>query len=581
MMLRRVIGGVLLSLMLLGTMPALAAGPLDLVPENASIVLRLKTPEQTIVKVGNYVNNGVPGVGFLIQGQAPAMGVLISNPTLGGVDLKQDWYVATFVQKNAQPQVVFIIPTTDDKALEEAVGENFSFVTHDKWVAYSQDEAAIELVKACKEGKSKSIGAGLDKRATDLCENSEVSAYLNLVQLREIYAEEFEEADEKLNEGIEAIKNLTAGAAAQNPGMNLDAVWDFYGKIGHALIQGARDSQSFTIGVQVTDQNLALEELFLVKKGTKSDLLLQKNEPDELRVLTKLPQDQLGYFALHGDAKGMIKSAMELASSMFGENDDAKAKVEKFSAEMKDLKYGSIGGAFGLAAPSPEGVIAGIIVTEVTPAAKMLKLSREMSSGYKLEIPGIKQEITVKEGAEKIGDASVDLIKVKQEISEEADPLQIQKHVMEIVYGKDGVTQRLTTVNDHVVQTVGGGSDLMKTAIDSVKQPSSASSSPVTASRTRQLGKANLIGMIDIPNFAVKAMLIANDVAGKDDIPPLPIPLPVNQLKGLKIAPNFVTFAVGTEPEGLRMRTEVPAATVMGFYKIFQTMQAAQRQPRQ
>ena len=120
MKLRRVIGGMLLSLVLLRAVPAQAEGPLDLVPESASVILRLKSPEQTIVKVGNYVNAGIPGVGFLIQGQAPALGVLISNPTLGGVDLKQDWYVATFMQKNAQPQVVFVIPTTDDKALTEA-----------------------------------------------------------------------------------------------------------------------------------------------------------------------------------------------------------------------------------------------------------------------------------------------------------------------------------------------------------------------------------------------------------------------------------------------------------------------------
>lgn len=581
MKLRRFIGGMLLSLVLLRAVPAQAEGPLDLVPESASVILRLKSPEQTIVKVGNYVNAGIPGVGFLIQGQAPALGVLISNPTLGGVDLKQDWYVATFMQKNAQPQVVFVIPTTDDKALTEAVGNNFSFVTHDKWIAYSEDNAAIELVKACKEGKSKSIGSVFDKRASGLADSSELSAYVNLTQLREIYSEEFENADKQVDDALEGIKALTAGAAAQNPGMNLDAVWEFYGKLGHALIQGARDANSFTIGMQVSNDSLAIEELFLVKQGTKSDLLLQKNQPDELKVLNKLPQDRLGYFAVHGDTKGMIKWALDLASSMFGENAEAKAKVEKFSAELKDLKYGSIGGSFGLSAPGPEGIVSGIIVSEVTPAAKMLKLSREMSAGYKLEVPGLKQEITVKEGAEKIGDSSIDVINVKQEMSKDLDPLEIQKQVMELMYGKDGVTQRMTTVNDHVVQTVGGGSDLMKTAIEALKNAGSTTSSPVVTSRARQLPKANLIGMVDLPNFAVQAIIIASEVAGKGDVPPLPIPLPAAQLKNLKIAPNFVTFAVGTEAEGLRMRTEVPALTLQGFFKIYQAMQAAQRQPQQ
>jgi hypothetical protein len=70
---------------------AQAAGPLDLIPADVTAVIRLKSPEATIGKVGNFANAVQPGLGFMVQGQAPGLGVVISNPTLGGVDLKQDW----------------------------------------------------------------------------------------------------------------------------------------------------------------------------------------------------------------------------------------------------------------------------------------------------------------------------------------------------------------------------------------------------------------------------------------------------------------------------------------------------------
>ena len=128
---------------------AQAAGPLDLIPADVTAVIRLKSPEATIGKVGNFANAVQPGLGFMVQGQAPGLGVVISNPTLGGVDLKQDWYVAVFAVKGAEPSVVFIIPATDVKALQGGVGDSFTFASKDSWVAYSQDEAVMELVEEC------------------------------------------------------------------------------------------------------------------------------------------------------------------------------------------------------------------------------------------------------------------------------------------------------------------------------------------------------------------------------------------------------------------------------------------------
>ena len=93
------IAAVAIGLALVSQLSAHAAGPLDLIPADATAVIRLKSPEATIGKVGNFANAVQPGLGFMVQGQAPGLGAVISNPTLGGVDLKQDWYVAVSPSK--------------------------------------------------------------------------------------------------------------------------------------------------------------------------------------------------------------------------------------------------------------------------------------------------------------------------------------------------------------------------------------------------------------------------------------------------------------------------------------------------
>ena len=131
-----------LGFMLTAQFSVQAAGPLDLIPADATAVVRLKSPEATIGKVGNFANAIQPGLGFMVQGQAPGLGAL-SSPIrhLGGVDLKQDWYVAIFAVKGAEPSVVFVVPATDVKALQGGVDDSFTFASKDSWVAYSKDEA--------------------------------------------------------------------------------------------------------------------------------------------------------------------------------------------------------------------------------------------------------------------------------------------------------------------------------------------------------------------------------------------------------------------------------------------------------
>jgi hypothetical protein len=75
---------VALGLVLVTGLSAQAEGPLDLIPANATAVVRLKSPESTIGKVGNFANAVQPGLGFMVQGQAPGLGVAFSGRSRDG-----------------------------------------------------------------------------------------------------------------------------------------------------------------------------------------------------------------------------------------------------------------------------------------------------------------------------------------------------------------------------------------------------------------------------------------------------------------------------------------------------------------
>lgn len=577
--LRRFIGGALAGMLLFGNTFVFAAGPLDLIPQDAAIVGKLKAPQTTLEKVGGFVNAGAPGFGFFVLGQANQLGALISNTTLGGVDLKEDWYFAAFIEKNAAPSVVFIVPATDEKDLKEAVGNNFTFVTSDKWVAYSEDAAAAELIKACKDGKSKSITTGIDKRANSLVGDSDLSVYVNIAKLRGTYAEELEKADKQLDDAIEGLKALTAGAA-KTPGMNLDAIWGMYGKLGHDIVQGARDSESFSLGIKATNEAITIDELLVVAKDSGTDKFLQSHPTSDLALVAKQPQGQVAYFGAHGNAAGLMKWGLDTSSSFFGENSELKKNMETVQKELAEVKFGAFAGSMGLTAPGDEGIVSVVMVAEANPGTKMRDIGRKNTTSLKFEVPGVKQDIKLKQDAEKVGDIGVDLYTIKQEYDDSLPGADAQKQIVEVAYGKNGITQRVAATKDHYLQTIGGGADGMKAAITALQAAPVSTPTAVGKSRARQLEKANLLIMVDLPNLALKGLKIADELASSGKVPPLPVPLPVEQLKNVKVDSSFITFAAGTEPQGARLRTEVPSSTVAGFFKLFQAANTAGRAPR-
>lgn len=562
---RAVTAGVLAVATLFSAAQANAEGGLDLIPADAAIVIRLKAPEATIAKVGNFANQIQPGLGFFVQGQAPALGVAISNPTLGGVDLKNDWYVAAFPKKDGEPDVVFVVPATDSDAMQEAVGAGFTYAVKGSWVAYSMNPDATKKAQAVIDGDSKALDLG--RRAGNVFKANDISIFVNISDLTASYKDELDKAEAELERGIAQIED---GQQGLPPGMNAKAIQDVVRTLGKGVLQAIRDADAAAAGIAFTDEALTIDELLLVKSGSDSSKFLASNPANDMRLLGKLPQNELGYVAINMNMGALTKWGLSMAAAVFDGNEDVKNQLDSVSAKLADVEFGTIATGFGLNADAESGILKSISVTEAKPASKIRELMREMSKLGGLSAPGVKQEITVEEEAETYGDLKADLVKVKQEFSPEADPLGINQQMMDLFYGKEGAVQRVVTTDEMIVQTAGGGQATMKEALASLK--GEGQTGALNEGRKLALPKSNLVAMIDLPNFLVKG------AAAVAKTGMLPIPLPAEQIAEIKIPASYLVISVGTEVDGLRARTALPVKMFKGFMEIQKFVQQMQQQ---
>ena len=149
-MARRALGWALVLVVAWTVRPAVAqtASPLKAIPSDVAVVVRVKGFQGTLNKIASLADAIQPGTGQTVKFGGAAVGGLLKNPTLEGVDQAGDFYVAVFVEKGEAPGMVFMVPGKDLAAMEEALGDDVTFVKGDKHGIYSDDE---ELATSFKD----------------------------------------------------------------------------------------------------------------------------------------------------------------------------------------------------------------------------------------------------------------------------------------------------------------------------------------------------------------------------------------------------------------------------------------------
>jgi len=545
-----------------------ADDPIDAIPDSAGAVMHFKVPRTTIRKASNLANLLDKSYGPKLTAMSKQLGLLIANPRGRGVDPKRDWWIVVFPNPEGPTAIVYGIPAKQLDAMEQAIGKGYLFIRHGKWLFYTQDAAAAKTIRGRIAGRGKSIAANMDTSSRQLLTRGDVSVYVNVRRLTEIYKIEIDTASQEFETALDELAKASSGGSAGN----LKPAFKMYAKMFRGVLQGLKDTHSFTAAVTVNNKGIAIEEYCHVTPLSATDKFLQANQPSEMSVMAKLPDDKLIYWGMHGNLAGMSQWAMNYSSGMFSGNPTDATAMKKVMAEYAKLKIGTIAGAFSLGSLD-EGLIRTIGVTEVTPVEKMRALTRQVIKAMSnLNTGGVKQTIDLKPDAEKYGKYSADVMVTKIEAPAGPGPGgAMAEQMIEKMFGPEGITTRAVYLKGMAVQTLGGGKAAMEEALASLNGTGRSGSSPgssgnaakIMRSARSRLGKtSNLTLLIDLPGLIAEGVKMASAAA---PLPFLPAPAEIDKL-GIKR--SFLGFSLTTEPAGLRMKTFVPLAQIEGISKI-------------
>jgi hypothetical protein len=564
---------------LLDGMPVVAAdNPLETIPDNVGLVIRWQQPTETVKKAVDFVTSVDPKFGALVQPLRLAIGVVVSNPELGGVDKRRDWYAAVFPVAEGDPSVLFAVPATDVNAMKETIIGQFTFVVYKDWLLYTEDEALAKRIQSRIDGKQKSINMMIDEKSAAVMDRGELSIFLNVRQLRETYKQQLEEGRNEIDAQMAQMQNF----AGPTPGMNLQAMFKVYANVFHGMLQTLEDTESVAASLRVTKEGVGLEALVRLTANSPTDKILKANKSSEMKRLDRLPPGSHVYLGASGDIKQLINWGMKFSSTMYANNADVAAAVDKATRQMSKLEFGAYLMSFGLA-DTDDGVIRMAAVTEVKPAETMRDISRKLTrSMAKLDVGFVKQEIELTADAEKYGKNSADLVVTRQEIDPQFDPLGMQKQFQRTLYGEEGQVQRIVYLTDVVAQTTGGGRASMEKLLKALAASEPGNSAvnngggkAFAAARSRLSKRANIVAMADLPAIAADFVQILLQASQ------FPIPIDVDGLKKeLGDERSYVGLSLAGESPALRIKLHVPLRQAQSMTKLVRTIQQFIAQPQ-
>ncbi|MBW3542436.1 MAG: hypothetical protein KY476_19395 [Planctomycetes bacterium] len=543
-----------------------AETPLAAIPDDASLVVRLKSPEATAKTVVDLVKAVDADLGRGLELARPALGLVISNPSLAGVDRKRDWWVAVFARTEQEPAIVFAIPATDKAAIREALPATFSVLDHDAWVVYSEDAAVLDRVKARLAGDGASLEKVLSGALLEQFNAGELSLFVNVPQLVATYRTQLDALVEQIHAGLNQLEDFSG--AQQD--VSLGPIVAMYRTMVEGALQALQDARGLAASVDFEDGGVSIGETLLAKEDSKTAAFLNRHAPSELKLVGQLPPGQVGYFGLAGYLEGLIAWGSQMEVKMYGGSAEAEKAVRELIAGYKELKLGDLASSLELG-DFESGAVRGVTVTEIQPVEKLKELTRSTVTRIgNVDTPSLQQRTELKPAAESYGDYGADITHVTQKLADDGNPFGGQQ-MMELLFGAEGMTTRTIYMPDRVLQTLGGGRPLAERAVESLAdEGKSAVTQPAwTATRNHLAERANLLVMID------GARLIA-DFLRLISVGGIPLPIDAQALERLELERSYTGVSVTTGNGSLAVKSWIPVEQAQNVARVIRAIQESQ-----
>jgi hypothetical protein len=342
-------------------------------------------------------------------------------------------------------------------------------------------------------------------------------------------------------------------------------------KLIEGLMNAVDDTRLIAKHISITDQALTVEALATIESGSESAKFLAAQSPSGLPLLEKLPRGRLLYYDLAGDFSRLVASSVRTTVAAYPMNEKLQMAVK----ELEAVQFQEIAGAFGLG-DLEGGAVRGVSLSKVDRPEDYRGLVRRMVEAMgTIDNGTFQQEMSVKPDAETVEGVKVDLVTVSFKPGKDAPAAASGREVMEIMFGKDGMTQRIGVVDGIFVQAIGDAS-VMTTAIKAIgatEPESDAAAKALTKTREQLEGEANVVVLTDLPRVLGGALQVA--IESKR----LPLPIDAEAIEKINLAPSYAGMAVVAENDAARFRGLIPAEQVRGFIELVNVLQKAAPKP--
>jgi hypothetical protein len=524
--------------------------------------VRLRAPKETIGKAANLVDAVQPGFGAQVRSMSRSMGLVISNPTMAGVDDAKDWFMAVYPAGNDEPGVVYMIPARDVAKMKAALAEDVKFFEHGGYGVYTNNERAAEITAAHVKEKGAGIAAAMDSECTKSFGAGDISVFVNVPGLLKTYASDFEKLQTRAREAIDKMD-----ADDLPPGIDGTLIKSILKPIFADVVNGISGVNGIVMNITVSRAGIGSETLVRVKEGSPADKFLARHAGSALPALNTLPAGNSFYYGARIDftsLAGLVDKVVGAVKEGDIENEEVKKMVTSLKAvmaEARGLKLGDMVAA-GKVAQSDEGMMSSVSYMESPDARKWGELSRKIAalSGEISQGP-VKQKFDFKPAAEKVEGVDVDVTTMKMEAEGDGPEVEIIGRFSRLLYGENGMVSRTAVLKDRIVQTQGGGSEAMAAAIKAAGS-SSTKNVAVEKARANMVEKPNFIVLFDLPGFVASLGRIASTI---DE---LPVKIDPETIDALNLTESYIGWSIGTEKQGLRSRAFIPVEQAQGIQKL-------------
>lgn len=541
--------------------------PLSAFASDADVVIRLKAPQQTIERAAAMAATADETIAMQIRQNSLIIGALISNPALAGVDQAQDWLVVVHARPEADPAVIFCIPATDAAAMQAAVSKKMKSFARDGWVFYSEDADAIAGLQKAPLTSTTSIASKIDGEAKAVFDRGDISIFLNVDHLSEVYKEQLEDGSSNLAKQL----NRQAGVLNMVPGADVGSVLNGGAAAGRELV---KDTRAFTTAIVFNRTGLNFETLGQFKDGSKTALAMDGHPGNPLASIAKLPDAGVFYLGVSSSlSQGFQDKVMSVGQSADA-TDEQQEQADELKQMLAGVTYQSFAVALGLG-HREQGVLRVASITEASPTDKIRDFSAAAAevSNVDLAGQGIKQEARYERDAETAGSQPIDVMTVTTTVDPSVNPFQGQMLVRAInfLFGPRGIENRFAYFGDKYLYTLGGGPEAMEDAVEAL-EGSALNVTPVF--REELLPEPNVLVLLDLQRIAYRALNAAAQS------PELNLPVDASIIAKEEPKPSYIGFTIAAEPAALHSKTQIPAdqiATIAKLVITYRTLSGRQR----